>query len=100
MAHLCKTTIRMGAAHYDLHMRVGEMSSKVNLAEVLHGLGPRDRNSHLSGVAEIICKAHGITYKTAPIAPRKVTSKKASAPRKSLFVPRGSVADLTMEATL
>lgn len=75
MAH-CKTTIRMGAAHYDLHMRVGEMSSKVNLAEVLRGLGPRDRNSHLSGVAEIICKAHGITNKHSPAPPKRV--KKAT----------------------
>lgn len=97
----CKTTIRMGAAHCDLEMRVGDVSSRVNLAEVLHGLHPRDRNSRLSGVAAIICKAHGIVLKHSPhappLAPRKGKKVRKATPLPYAFI---SPVDITMEATL
>lgn len=89
----CKTVIRMGAGHYDLDMRVGDVATRVNLAEV-----PR---THLSGVAAIICEAHGIVLKHSPVAPAprkgKKVRKATSVPRVGIFI---SPADITMEATL
>lgn len=100
----CKTTIHMGAAHYALDMRVGEVSSRVDLAEVLWGFPPRERNSRLSGIAEIICQAHGITYNNRPATPvaaprrEKKVRKATPPPYVGIFISRRE--DITMEATL
>lgn len=60
------TTIRIGAAHYDLHMNHSGVEVKVDLSKELWGLPPRDRLSRLAGIADIICKVHDIKAKQAP----------------------------------
>lgn len=90
---MTQTRILMGAANYGLHMRVGDIHTYVDLAKELHGLPPRERYSRLSGVADIICKAHGITYPAKPSKPR---SPKRVTPK----LPVLHREDITTEATL
>lgn len=96
----CNTTIRMGAAHYDLRMKVGEVEAYVNLAEVLHGMQPRERNSHLAGIAEIVCKSHGITLRDPPPAVPLVRKKKFEVKKVRKPLPLSMSMVLTREATL
>lgn len=90
------TTIRIGAAHYDLRMKVGTASTHVNLANVLSCLHPRDRMSRLSGIAEIVCKVHDIRApKTPPVEKKKRTKGPTTRVTRNYLVQ-----SLTMEATL
>lgn len=76
MSNTPRTIIRIGAAHYDVQMSVGETKAHVDLAKELWGLSPRDRMSRLSGVGDIICKVHGIKQKAYEVkAPRKASVK-------------------------
>lgn len=91
-----QTRILMGAAHYGLHMSVGDIHTYVDLAKELHGLPPRERYSRLSGVADIICKAHGITH--AKPLPKPRSPKRTPKLTSMLMVLHRE--DISMEATL
>lgn len=61
-----KTTIRIGAAHWDI--TVGSWFHE-DIAASLYGLpnwGPGSRHSRLTTLAAFICHTHGITEKHAP----------------------------------
>lgn len=89
-----RTIIRIGAAHYDIRMSLGEVRTHVDLAEKLYGLPLSERLSILSGVGNIVCKVHDIEPKVVerpkkakPFVNTDPRPRKAS-PRKVMVIDR------------
>lgn len=72
------TTIRIGAAHYDLRTTVGDQTAVINIAEELRGLNHFERERTLTALGRTLCDLHGIKEREEP----KETGAEKKAKRK------------------
>lgn len=93
MSHRYSTTIRMGAAHFDISFG----GQRVDLAALLYGQQPHgEQHRILREASAAVCKLHGIEAKVVAMTKKRVTPRKPSQPR--TYPGRARI--VTSEATL
>ena len=77
------TRIRIGAAHYDIEMKVGDLAHRLDIADLVRDATRQERHSRLTTLAGVISDFHGLRQRPKHEAQPAATAAPAKRPRAS-----------------